>query len=148
MEPQTIKIANLASFIPQSVLRHGYTASGFGAAGLGLLSIPDRGYRIRECSAPFTEQILQTFIRKIVASGEVWGASPRNYFQSDIPKVKAYAGHLPDGVVGFEFETAVEPDKGGVPGKPTWSSNKRRSGVALTGDYARISVKVLKTRLS
>jgi hypothetical protein len=63
-----------------------------------------------------------------------------------IPKVKAYAGHLPDGVVAFEFETAVEPDKGGVPGKPTWS-HRKRPGVVLAGDYARIRVKVLKTRL-
>ena len=97
---------------------------------------------------PFYRTDPPDIIRKVVASGEVWGASPRNYFQSDIPKVKAYAGHLPDGVVGFEFETAVEPDKGGVPGKPTWSYNKKRPGVVLAADYARISVKVLKTRLS
>lgn len=61
---QTIKIAKLASFIPQSVLSHGYAASRFGAPGFGLLSISDKGYRMRACSAPFTEQILQTFFAR------------------------------------------------------------------------------------
>ena len=56
---QTLKIANRAPFIIQSVMCHGYAASRFGAAGFGLLSITDKGYRIRKCSAPFTEQILQ-----------------------------------------------------------------------------------------
>ena len=31
-------------------------------------------------------------VRKILDSGEIWGRAPRNFFQSDIPKVKAYAG--------------------------------------------------------
>jgi hypothetical protein len=97
---------------------------------------------------PFYRTDPRDIIRKVAGSGEVWGSCPRNYFQSDIPKVKAYDGHLPDGVHGFEFETDVEPDKGGVPGKPTWSYNKKRPGVVVAGDYAIIKVNVLKTRLS
>jgi hypothetical protein len=97
---------------------------------------------------PFYRTDPPDIVRKVAASGEVWGSYPRNYFQSDIPKVKAYAGHLPEGMSGFEFETDVEPDKGGVPDKPTWSYNKKHAGVVVAGDYARIKVNVLKTRLS
>ena len=81
-------------------------------------------------------------LRKIVESGELWGASPQHIFRSDTPKVKAFAGNLPKGVQGFEFETPVAPDAGCVPGKPTWSDG--RPGVVVKGGYARIEVHVLK----
>jgi hypothetical protein len=75
-------------------------------------------------------------------TGELRGGAPRNIFQSDIPKVKAYDGHLPQGVQGFEFETSVSPDTGCVPGKPTWSNG--RPGVMIQTDVAVIEVHVLK----
>jgi hypothetical protein len=84
-------------------------------------------------------------IRKIIRSGELRGTSPRNVFQSDFPKVKAYSGHLPKGARGFEFETDVAPDTGCVPGKPTWSNG--RAGVTISGGYARIKVRVVKSVL-
>ncbi len=34
-------------------------------------------------------------VRMILESKEIWGMAPRNLFQSDIPKVKAYDGKLP-----------------------------------------------------
>lgn len=61
-------------------------------------------------------------IDQVCESGELWGRAPRNFFRSDIASVKAYAGPLPDGAYGFEFETDVPPDYGHVPGKPTWSA--------------------------
>lgn len=83
-------------------------------------------------------------IRKIVASGELWGKPPRNCFQSEFPKSKAYRGPLPPGKQGVEFETDIPPDKGHVPDKPTWSARGRRRGVELDGDYAKIKVHVLR----
>jgi hypothetical protein len=97
---------------------------------------------------PYYRSDPPSVVRKIVQSGELWGAAPRGYFRSDIPKVKAYAGHLPKDVRGFEFETEVEPDSGGVPDKPTWSYGRNRPGVIVEGEYARIRVNVLKTVLS
>lgn len=82
-------------------------------------------------------------VKKIMETGELRGRAPRNIFQSDVPKVKAYAGHLPRGVTGFEFETDVEPDSGCVPDKPTWS-NGGRVGVTIEGGDAKIRVRILK----
>jgi hypothetical protein len=82
--------------------------------------------------------------RKIMASNELWGKSPRNIFQSDIPKVKAYAGPLPPDAIGIEFETEVRPDNGCVPTKPTWSAKPRRRGIECDGEYAKIKVNILK----
>jgi hypothetical protein len=88
-------------------------------------------------------------IDQVVKSGELWGRPPRNFNASDFPKAKAYLGALPKGVVGFEFETEVAPDAGGVPDKPTWSqAKKKRPGVVVEGDYAKIKVKVRKVQLS
>jgi hypothetical protein len=83
-------------------------------------------------------------VRKVLDSGELWGMSPRNIFQSDIAKVKAFAGKLPRGAKGFEFETAVRPDDGHVPGKPTWAAEPKRDGIKSEGAYAKIKVKVLR----
>jgi len=87
-------------------------------------------------------------IREIVKSGELHGRASRNIFQSDFPKVKAYAGHLPQRVRGFEFETEVAPDAGCVPDKPTWSNGPNRRGVLIEDGCARIRVRVIKTVLS
>ena len=86
----------------------------------------------------------------VVESGELWGRAPRNCFKSDTPKAKAYRGRLPKDVTGFEFETEVGPDPGGVPESPTWShyNKKKREGVMVQGDYAKIKVKVLKTQIN
>jgi hypothetical protein len=97
---------------------------------------------------PFYRPDPPHIVRRIVESGELWGMSPRNVFRSDTPKVKAYSGHLPSGIVGFEFETEVEPDRGCVPGKPTWSNGPKRKGIVVEGEYAKIKVTVLKTVLS
>jgi hypothetical protein len=83
-------------------------------------------------------------VRKILESNEIWGTSPRNFLQSDIPKVKAYDGKLPADAKGIEFETEIPPDSGHVPGKPTWSAKPKRKGVASDGDYAKIKVRVLR----
>ena len=81
---------------------------------------------------------------KILQSEEIWGMAPKNIFQSDIPKVKAYDGKLPPGAMGIEFETDVRPDSGHVPGKPTWSAKPKRAGIESDGDYAKIKVHILR----
>src|SRR5688572_25026860 len=86
----------------------------------------------------------QEEVQEVLDSGELWGTSPRNVFQSDIPKVKAYDGRLPDGEMGFEFETGVRPDYGHVAGKPTWAAKPKRSGVRIEGDFAKIKVRILR----
>ena|ERR1041384_1053996 len=83
------------------------------------------------------------FIKKVVESGELWGQPNRNIYRSEIQKVTAYDGALPEGRDGFEFETDVEPDRGCVPGKPNWSNG--RPGVVIEGNYAKIKVRVTKT---
>ena len=83
-------------------------------------------------------------VRKILATGEIWGLPPRGIFKSDIPKVKAYDGELPPDETGIEFETEVKPDSGHVPGKPTWSAKPKSAGVPYDGDYAKIKVRVLR----
>ena len=67
-------------------------------------------------------------VRHILATGELWGTKPGNYFRSDTPKVKAYQGKLPDGAKGIEFETDIAPDTGSVPGQPVWSNAPARPG--------------------
>ncbi len=83
-------------------------------------------------------------IQKILDSGELWGAPPRNIFQSNIPKVKAYRGELPDGLQGIQFETEIPPDIGSVPHTPTWSGVPARAGVIFEGGFAKIKVHVIK----
>ena len=80
-------------------------------------------------------------IRKVIQSGELWGRAATGIFRTDFPKVKAYKGHLPKGLIGFEFETDVEPDLGSVPSKPVWSN--WRPGVAVEGEYANIKVRII-----
>lgn len=73
------------------------------------------------------------------ASGEIWGKAPRG---SDIPKVQAYSGPLKDGQRSIEFTTDVPPDRGGFPRLPEWSGP--RDGVAVDGEFARITVRITK----
>jgi hypothetical protein len=81
-------------------------------------------------------------VRMILASGELWGRRPRNYLQSEFPKVKAYKGTLPDGHKGIEFMTDALPDTGSVPYRPTWSGP--RTGVVVEGEFAKIKVHIIK----
>jgi hypothetical protein len=85
-------------------------------------------------------------VRKILDSGEIWGKAPTHFFQSDFPKVKAYGGPLPRGKRGVEFVTAVEPDRGHVPGKPTWcaSAPPPRRSIITDGIHAKIKVEIRK----
>lgn len=54
--------------------------------------------------------------RQDLPVGELWGQAARNFYYSDIPKVKAYWGPLPLGAQGFEFTAPVRPDYGPVVG--------------------------------
>lgn len=76
---------------------------------------------------------------KQAATAEVWGYPS---IWSDIPKVKAYAGHLPPGKRGVEFRTAVPPDRGGAPGRPEWSGP--RDGVRVERGVAKLACTVTK----
>jgi hypothetical protein len=68
---------------------------------------------------------------KIVTSGEVWGRPCRNIYQSDMPKAKAFDGPLPSGKRGLQFYTTVAPDKGCVPGQPTWTGTAGEEWVKI-----------------
>lgn len=81
-------------------------------------------------------------LKLIAQSGELWGQPAHHIFRSDIPKVKAYRGALPEGASGVEFTAAVAPDAGSVPGQPTWSGP--RAGVQVDGDFAKIKITVLR----
>lgn len=73
------------------------------------------------------------------------GNPATNTYASDIPKVKAYSGPLPDGKKGFEFTTDVKPDSGGHPFQPTWSGNGVNPGVRTENGQAIISCTVTKS---
>jgi len=75
-----------------------------------------------------------------VSSGEVWGRAPRG---SDIPKVQAYEGPLPEGARGIEFTTDVTPDPYGIPGQPEWSGP--RPGVRVEDEFAKICATSIST---
>jgi hypothetical protein len=72
-------------------------------------------------------------LRKILASGELWGRPPRG---SNIPAVKAYFGELPSDARGFEFFCAAPPDRpyGGV---VYWRA-RSGAGVVVDGDWAKL----------
>ncbi|MBE9045109.1 hypothetical protein IQ255_11960 [Pleurocapsales cyanobacterium LEGE 10410] len=89
----------------------------------------------RVCSPSQTDEDIE----KQLKSKEVWGKPPRNYNQSDIPKVKAYSKR-PQGrnIRGIKFWTDIPPDPGGIPGQPTWSGG--REGVRIEDGYAKMKV--------
>jgi hypothetical protein len=90
-------------------------------------------YRVKSPSQ--TEEDIEQQIQK----KEIWGKVPRNFLASHIPKVKAYTEwRFGEEATGIIFWTNVAPDKGGVPGKPTWSGN--REGVKTEGEFAKIKV--------
>ena len=63
-------------------------------------------------------------IQKQIDSLEIWGGAAHNFYQSDIPKVKAYSGKLPENQSGIEFTTDIPPDPNIPPGLATWSGNR------------------------
>jgi hypothetical protein len=81
-----------------------------------------------------------------IDSQELWGRAAQNYFQSHIPKVKAFRDRLPqtDGIptdFGIEFNTEVEPDRNTKPGGVIYWSGERE-GVRNEDGYAKIKVKI------
>jgi hypothetical protein len=92
---------------------------------------------------PFYRADPPDVVRLVVASGELWGRAPRNFNASSFPKAKAYLGHLPEGVLGFEFT------ENGHRKQPTWYDKYGpRPGVVIEDEWAEIKVKVVKVRLS
>lgn len=92
-------------------------------------------HRVRSATQSREDAILQE------RSGQLWGQPAR---WSDIPKVKAYVGPLPDDRDGIEFVTDVLPDPGCPPGQAYWSGP--RDGVRVESGYAKIRIRVTKSR--
>lgn len=78
----------------------------------------------------------------ICSSGQVWGRPRRNYFAGLIPVVKAWDGPLPEGVIGVEFYTDIEPDSSSVPGWPEWSEGQLGVIILEPGELVAIPVVV------
>ncbi len=79
----------------------------------------------------------------VIESSEVWGAPPRNFFNSDFPKVKAFIGPLPAGTRGYEFTTDVEPTSA----SRAWAYwGEGTEGVRIEDDMAKIPVTVPKVQ--
>jgi hypothetical protein len=79
----------------------------------------------------------------IVSSGVIWGRPPGNFFAGLVPCVKAWDGPLPEGYVGVEFFTDVEPDPWSVPKAPEWSQG--RPGVIILDRNELVAIPVLVT---
>jgi hypothetical protein len=60
-----------------------------------------------------------------------------------IPTVKAWEGPLPDGAIGIEFYTDVEPDPSSIPGWPEWSQG--RPGVIVLEPDELVAISVVVT---
>jgi hypothetical protein len=56
-------------------------------------------------------------------SSTVGGKRPRNIYQALNPKVKAFTGRLPHGVIGIEFYSQHPPDGQLPPGRAEWSAD-------------------------
>ncbi|MEN9568746.1 MAG: hypothetical protein RLZZ69_3944 [Cyanobacteriota bacterium] len=85
-------------------------------------------------------------IEKQLQSLEIWGRPARNLYQSNIPKVKAFIGKLPENKKGIEFTTDVTPDPNTPPNWATWSGNRR--GVKTEDGYAKLKVLTIDVLLS
>lgn len=95
-------------------------------------------YHRRESPSQTTE-----IAKQQLASQEIWGGVSR---LSNIPKVKAYNGHLPEGFKGIEFTTDVPPDREMTPNLAYWSGD--RPGVRNEDGFAKIKVRIIKTTQS
>jgi hypothetical protein len=80
---------------------------------------------------------------RISASGTIWGKPRGNYFAGVVPCVKAWEGPLPEGIVGIEFYTDVEPDPWSVPGWPEWSHGQ--PGVVILERNELVAIPVIVT---
>jgi hypothetical protein len=81
---------------------------------------------------------------KVATSGVLWGRRSGNIYGGLKPAVKAWRGNLPEGVVGFEFYTDVEPDPGRAPDWPQWSEG--RDGVIVLSEDELVAISVIVTR--
>jgi len=82
---------------------------------------------------------------KVATSGEVWGRPRGNIYAGLFAAVKAWEGPLPDGIVGYEFYTDVEPDYGSAPGWPQWREGS--VGVRVIESTALVSIPVIVTKM-
>ena len=80
---------------------------------------------------------------KIAESGLIWGRPPGNFYAGLIPCVQAWEGPLPEGMVGVEFYTDVEPDPWSPPRSPEWSEG--RPGVLILERNELVAIPVLVT---
>jgi WD40 repeat protein/nucleoside phosphorylase len=78
-------------------------------------------------------------------NNEIWGGVSR-VIPSDIPKVKAYNGPLPEGSIGIEFITNVPPDQGNSSQHVCWSGD--RPGVINEDGFAKIKAVITKINQS
>lgn len=78
----------------------------------------------------------------ITDSGLLWGKPRGNFYAGLVPCVKAWDGPLPDGVVGVEFYTDIEPDPWSVPAEPEWSEGRPGVMVLDPGELVAIPVVV------
>lgn len=81
---------------------------------------------------------------KVVSTGEVWGRARGNVYAGLFPAVKAWRGPLPDGVIGYEFYTDVEPDASSAPSWPQWSEPNPGVRVIVRDEVVAISVIVTR----
>lgn len=76
-------------------------------------------------------------------SGEVWGRPRGNIYAGLFPAVKAWDGPLPEGIVGYEFYTDIEPDRGRPPDWPQWSE---ATSVRVLEEGQLVAISVIVTK--
>ena len=81
---------------------------------------------------------------KVTSSGQVWGKVRRNIYAGFRPAVKAWAGPLPDDIIGYEFYTDVPPDPGHAQAWPQWSEGQ--PGVITLEPYELVAISVIVSK--
>ena len=80
---------------------------------------------------------------QISRSSQIFGRPRGNYFAGLFPCVKAWDGPLPEGIIGVEFYTDVEPDPASPPGWPEWSQD--RPGVIILERNELVAIPIIVT---
>ena len=82
----------------------------------------------------------------VAESGVIRGKPPGNFYAGLYACVQAWSGTLPQGMVGYEFYTDVEPDPGAPPQSPEWSEGRPGVRVLERNGLVEISVVITMRR--
>jgi hypothetical protein len=96
-----------SEYVPNANLEN--IGRGYGQAAEAPFAGPTSVSPLQGYYGPFWRSEPAAAVDAIQASRTILGNPPTNFFQSDIPAVKAYQGPIPPGASGVQFYTPVPP---------------------------------------